>query len=232
MLTQTLEPPRRKRIFCNRCKVDTNHDHEAHRTVWSTESDDYWEQTDFILWICAGCEGGTLEERWTMTGMEDSHGKQVFDPIIYYPKRIKGDVGRKKFKKIPEKLDRFYGETIEAFNGGLNVLCAAGLRGLIEGICADKGVTGSSLEKKIDALVNHNLPQNIVEGLHGFRFMGNTAVHELIPPQRDDLRLAIEISEDLLNYFYDLDYKAQRLVNSQRVKTSAQQVTAPLPVQE
>jgi hypothetical protein len=56
-----------------------------------------------------------------------------------------------------------------------------------------------------------NSPQNIVTNLHTFRFMGNIAVHELTPPKRQDLLLAIEISEDLLNFLYELDYKAVRL---------------------
>lgn len=41
--------------------------------------------------------------------------------------------------------------------------------------------------------------------------MGNEALHRLTPPSRQDLRLAIEIIEDLLNFLYELDYKAQRL---------------------
>jgi hypothetical protein len=62
----------------------------------------------------------------------------------------------------------------------------------------------------VDALVSL-LPKNVVESLHGFRFMGNTAIHELTPPDRNDLRLAIAVSEDLLNYLYELDYKAKSL---------------------
>ena len=53
--------------------------------------------------------------------------------------------------------------------------------------------------------------KNIVTGLHGFRFIGNTALHRLNPPKKDDLRLAIEVSEDILNFLYELDYKASRL---------------------
>lgn len=46
----------------------------------------------------------------------------------------------------------FHGEVISAFNGGLRVLCAAGLRALIEGICADKQIHGRRLEEQIDGL--------------------------------------------------------------------------------
>ena len=41
--------------------------------------------------------------------------------------------------------------------------------------------------------------------------MGNDAVHELTPPERKELKIAIEVSEDLLNILYELDYKASLL---------------------
>ena len=69
---------------------------------------------------------------------------------------------------------------------------------------------GKNLEVKIDNL-SSILPANIVINLHSFRFIGNDAIHELTPPKAEALRLAIEIVEDLLNFLYELDYKASRL---------------------
>jgi Domain of unknown function (DUF4145) len=66
------------------------------------------------------------------------------------------------------------------------------------------------------SLTKLGIPANIVENLHGFRFMGNVAIHERTAPERDDLRLAIEIVEDLLNFVYDLDYKAKQLADKQK----------------
>ncbi len=81
---------------------------------------------------------------------------------------------------------------------------------LIEGICDNKKIKGKNLEDRINGLVGY-LPQNIVANLHGFRFMGNEALHKMTAPKPEDLRLAIEVSEDLLNYLYELDYKVSRL---------------------
>ena len=53
------------------------------------------------------------------------------------------------------------------------------------------------------------LPENIVRNLHGFRFMGNRAAHELEAPFSGELQVAIDLIEDILNYLYDLDYKAR-----------------------
>jgi hypothetical protein len=41
--------------------------------------------------------------------------------------------------------------------------------------------------------------------------MGKRAVHDLEAPSRDDLRLAIGVVEDLLNFLYELDYRASLL---------------------
>lgn len=206
--------PRKTRIFCNKCKNETNHillaehkrefDQEVHGQLL------FWEEFVSSLWLCAGCDSATLEERYSNEGMYDNvQDRQVYKSE-FFPKRNEHDVAGKRFKQLPEKLDKIYRETVQAFNGNLDVLCAAGLRVLMEGICGDQGIRESNLQKKIDGLKG-KLPDNIVDNLHSFRFMGNTAVHELTPPKRSDLLIAIEVSEDLLNFLYELDYKAKRL---------------------
>ena len=55
--------------------------------------------------------------------------------------------------------------------------------------------------------------------------MGNEAAHELSAPEKDELRLAIEICEDLLNYLYDLNYKTSYLteVRNERKRHKAEE---------
>jgi hypothetical protein len=101
-----------------------------------------------------------------------------------------------------------YVEVVNAQNSNLNVLCAIGLRALIEGVCADKKIQGQNLDEKVEAMAAL-LPANIVKNLHGFRFMGNRAAHELSAPNSGELNVAIDLFEDILNYLYDLDYKAR-----------------------
>jgi len=48
--------------------------------------------------------------------------------------------------------------------------------------------------------------------------MGNEAVHELAAPKPAELALAISVIEDLLNFFYELDYKASQLREMRRTK--------------
>ena len=216
--------PSRKRIFCNRCKNETNHilkcDHG--RKFYEEENGEllYWEEEVARFWVCAGCDIGALEDCYTMSGMTDGEGNQRYSST-YYPKRKQDTIPQKIFLKLPEKLKQLHKETIAAYNDGLNILCAAGLRALIEGICVDKIIEGRNLEKKIDQLTSI-LPENIVSNLHSFRFMGNTAVHELSPPKRKDLYLAIEVIEDLLNFLYELDYKTSQLSKKTNKKNKSQ----------
>ena len=56
---------------------------------------------------------------------------------------------------------------------------------------------------------------------------GNQAVHQLEAPNPNDARLAIEVMEDLLNFLYELDYKASRLRKSSRARRSKKSVKSP-----
>jgi len=113
-------------------------------------------------------------------------------------------------------LTAIYREAITCYNEGAPILCTAGLRALLEGICQDKRIKGRNLKAKIDGL-NAILPnKNMIRNLHHFRFMGNDAVHELAPPKPEELVLAISVIEDLLNFDYEMDYKASRLRDLRR----------------
>jgi hypothetical protein len=210
----------KKHIFCNNCGNETNHTcaAEHYRDFPNFNPDgslSFLERVGCRLWICAGCEIGTLEEYYTF----DVTDKENMSPLSqnYFPERTQLHVKDKDFIQLPSKLTTIYRETLRAYNNNLTILCALGIRALLEGICADKHISGRNFKTKIDNMVNI-LPQNIVTNLHSMRFIGNEAAHELTAPTAEDLRMAIEICEDLLNYLYELDYKARRFSISQKSK--------------
>jgi hypothetical protein len=233
---QLMSQPGDKRLYCNRCKGETNHVSRGsygRRTHYEEESG-YWEELTYTLLTCAGCDRGTLEEAWTSEGMVSRAGPDGEDAVLEYqleyaPPRRTDNREPKVFRQLPTPLEQIYKESVSAYNSQLYLLCAAGLRALIEGICEDKKVTGKNLEKKIDGLAEKHLPENITKSLHGFRFMGNKAVHELDTPQRHDLLLAIEVAEDLLNFLYELDYKASQLPKKKVVIAAPAPGPAPAP---
>jgi hypothetical protein len=214
----------KRRIFCNRCETNTWHALRGeHRQSYHPE--EYEEmQIDFAegawqIWQCQGCEEVVFLETWITSEDYDAATGVPKPSEHFYPERSRHSVKKKHYRQIPNELDSIYGEVVTAFNSGCYVLCAAGLRALLEGICKNKGIssgltsrgtTNKTLEGKINGLKSY-VPENIVENLHGFRFLGNQALHELEKPSKDDLALAIEVIEDILNVVYELDYKSGRL---------------------
>jgi hypothetical protein len=169
-----------------------------------------------------------MEDHYTMSymisyGDDGLNGENQIYESIYHPKRASSSRPSKHFVNLPAKLGTLYSEVIKSKNEGSHLLCAVGLRSLIEGVCADKGIRGSNLEAKIEGMKSL-LPENIVKNLHEFRFMGNDAVHELEAPNSLELSVALDVIEDILNYFYALDYKANllgRIREAQRKATQA-----------
>jgi len=164
-----------------------------------------------------------MEDHYTADDMVSQVGDGEFSQeyaSIYHPKPTVGCRPDKQFHKLPPKLRKLYNEVIHAHNDKLHILCSAGLRGLIEGICADKNISGSDLEKKIDGMTTV-LPTDIVENLHGFRFIGNDAVHKLEAPTEFELTLALDVIEDILNFLYALDYKVSLLEQLKGKQTRA-----------
>lgn len=219
-----------QRIFCNDCSRDNNHIclYHMYRNCYLSASELFVVHLDnhgYRLWKCAGCDSCTLEyysfdELFDFSveshDEEDQLEWQKYvasfpDKLsLFYPKRKKYNLSPKQFKQLSNSLSKIYIETINAYNHEMPMLCAIGIRALIEGICSDHEITGRNLEKKIDGLANI-LPKNIVVNLHNLRFMGNEAAHELSEPSQEEIKLAVEICEDLLNYLYDLEYKATSL---------------------
>ncbi|WP_339279460.1 DUF4145 domain-containing protein [Paenibacillus sp. FSL W8-1187] len=197
-------------IFCNDCNRNTKHTLVADYVQHGSEEVEhqleiYWTDAWYV-WQCRGCD--------ELTGVKTHQFSEDIDydgsPIThteYFPKRGREQHKPKVFKRIPDKLENIYKEIIISYNDNCKLLCGIGLRALLEGICVDKGVDGNNLFEKIDRA--SFVPENIRNNLHGFRFLGNTAAHELTQPELEDLKLAILVIEDVLNLVYDLDYRSK-----------------------
>lgn len=216
-------PAKTKRIHCNRCHQQTDHrlhgfyDHGAHI---ETESWDGYFGEDCYLYECEGCHAPTLFV--TSTCSEDPGPSYE-----YWPPRNLQDREAKRFHKLPEQLTSIYEETVQALNSSMLVLCTIGLRTLLEGVCNNKKLKGHNLAEKIDSLKKFFPSGNIVKYLHGFRFSGNMAAHQMKPLTRTEAAHALEVMEDLLGFLYDLDYKASRLKHAKR--RAKKKPPAPLP---
>ena len=216
-----------EKLPCNSCRQHTNHKEvRSYSQTYTPEDDpdmpvDYAEGTWQIV-QCAGCERVSFRELW----LTSEHWATNEDPTEHrYPEVDKDQVPVKSFRQAPDNINRIYKESIRSFNIGNYILCAAGLRAVIEGICEEKIAKNEqmktkklyTLEKKINSLQKKKiLSKEHAEILHALRFIGNEAVHELTAPPGEELKAAIEIVEHTLENLYGLSAKGWLLRNKQR----------------
>jgi hypothetical protein len=217
-------------VLCIECKRPTKHLVAAFLDEDGSTSDD--EERWSIEWSnhyqivkCQGCE--TVTFRQTSWFSE----QDPYEPLTerLYPKRDAKTINAKPFLNISNTLRRIYGETVDCFNNESMTLCAAGLRAMVEGVCADQKIIDGpvevsakgggtqiirkiNLEGKISGLHEKGiLTQSSAITLHELRFLGNDAVHELVSPSSEELLLAINIVEHVLEQLYEIPSKALQL---------------------
>lgn len=95
---------------------------------------------------------------------------------------------------------------------GLPILGGIGIRAIVETVCNERGATGTNLFQKINSLVTLSLiTQQEASVLHDLRFMGNEAAHKVKAHKSDELNLAFDVVEHLLNTVYLLAEQTKRL---------------------
>lgn len=228
------------KVFCAQCKRETNH-----VVLQSVDCDGaevighYDGHPETIDWSnnyqiiqCQGCDAISFRHVSWFSEAEQQIGPDEWDDgssTWLYPKRSDKTRPIRDYYNVPNTLRRIYRETLECFNNDALTLCAAGLRAIIEGICADQNISdgpvqitksdGSketkrkdNLEGKIAGLGEKEiLTQKNADILHEHRFLGNEAVHELSQPTPDELTLAMEIVEHILDALYEMPDKAEEL---------------------
>lgn len=228
----------KKRILCAKCNIETNHLVLAsvHRNGEECFDDEYWitwgENAEIVQ--CQGCES-TSFAKYNWCSEDDPHeGVNV----RIYPKRDSSAIKKKDFWEAPRNLRRIYKEAIDSFNNDCFLLCAVGIRTMVEGICADKSIKNglvptkqkdgtmkdeekNNLEAKIFGLYQNGiLTKQSADILHEHRYLGNDAAHDFSVPSTDELKLAIEIIENTLEQLYEIPEKSNEL-NRKRVRRKA-----------
>jgi Domain of unknown function (DUF4145) len=156
-----------------------------------------------------------MEDSYSSDAMIDYFEDNDARESIYYPRRSALDRPLRHFTRLPPVLGRIYQQVVISYDHDLEILCAAGLRALVEGVCDDKGIGGNNLNAKIDGMKSI-LPENIAGSLHFFRYIGNDALHKLKAPLRSELAQGIDVIEGILDFLYELEHKARRLGKSQQ----------------
>jgi hypothetical protein len=163
---------------------------------------------------CQGCE--TITFRIISSNSEDyvqdDEGDYIYvESVDLYPSRNEGRSELKDSHLLPSNVRRIYDETYKAMNNDQAVLAGIGIRALIETVCRDRKAIGPHLSAKIDSLVKLGvLTEDGAKILHKIRTLGNNAAHEVKPHTSEQLGLALDVVEHLLQGVYVLPHYAKK----------------------
>jgi len=212
------------RTHCNKCGRIINHKILVNYYVSGTEvlcSDfdfrygrrDYTAdyKNDYQIIECFGCNSITYRTDRYFSEVQDDDNDGTWEER--FP--TKNEKQKKNYKHLPPTLMKIYEEVIVAYNHDCFILCSAGVRAMIDGICTDKGITDGSLQNKIEKMREEKFinPQheNI---LHKLRFLGNEALHALQSPSQEEINTAVDIIEHIIESLYEILGKAEILRES------------------
>lgn len=203
------------KCYCASCNRTTNHTIVSSERMNSSD-DNYWWSTNYNIVKCCGCDTISFLTATKEEGVidYDDNGE------IIYPTTYKTYPYHKPFAKaisnlwpIPVNIEKIYKETINALNNDCFLLAAAGFRIIVEAICIDIKVEGKSLETKINNLCKKGvITKNDRDRLHSIRFMGNDSVHSIKKPDKQQIRLVLDIIHNMLNGLYILTDECKEIL--------------------
>lgn len=222
------------KFMCNTCKTETiqvlelvhsivrfdKYGHYDPNDIWQQDWNVPEEKCQYRLFICQGCGTACLHEGVVSAYSENEIGISIFYPARYVPNSttVNDELIPKEYKSLPPKLSGAYKEAIMAYNSDLLIACAVVLRAVLEEICVEKNTNKEAwgLEEKLNTMRDEGiLEDSLIDGLHLFRLIGNDAAHHLKIADKQEMRHAIGVMEDLLNRLYEIDYRLS--LNSERL---------------
>lgn len=222
------------KAFCRLCKTETNHDIlSQNKQIHIDERVDYHVTNIWEIIKCRGCDNLSAREVWYGEDDWDPSTGEMIKKVTVHPRSNENFHAIKYYHNFPLSLFTVYKETIDAYNNELYILCAGGLRALIEGICKNlrindgpivvstkngpKTVRRKHLDGKLSGLHEKKyLTKSHSAILNQHRFLGNEALHDLKEPNALELKVAIEIIEHTIDSIFELQDKAKSL---QRMKS-------------
>jgi hypothetical protein len=163
---------------------------------------------DYKIIKCSGCD--TVSYRSTKSSSEYQDFENNGPREERFPS-LKKRAG-KRFKHLPAALAKIYQEVIASYNNDGFILCASGVRAILEGVCKDKGVINGTLQNKMQDLCTNNfISQNYENILRKLQILGNGAIHELQEPTHEEISTALDIIEHITEALYEIPRKAEIL---------------------
>ncbi|SDA83193.1 protein of unknown function [Pseudomonas sp. NFPP33] len=212
--------PGKYKFICRECSKETTHlIVAAYKESGSQDcggGNNYdWNEVSQII-QCQGCEAVSF--RVESTNSEDyeydyeSNSTYSIETIKFYPGRSAGLKAIDSYL-LPLNVQEIYKETILAIENEQNILAGIGVRALVETICKDLNAEGKDLYNKINSLREKAIvTKEGVETLHKLRVLGNDAAHEVKKHNHQQLSLAIQIIEHMLDGTYIIPHKVAHVL--------------------
>ncbi len=196
------------RLYCKECSgitlhsVVSSYDESGSEDCGGGNSVDWHCKNQTIQ--CLGCQ--TVSFRTVSTFSEDVEydfdGPYHPETIKYYPGRVQG-VKTLESHLLPYTVQQIYKETVLSLENEQYILAGIGIRAIVETICKDLSAEGRDLYKKINTLKARSIvTQEGAETLHKLRVLGNSAAHEVKAHNSQQLELALQIIEHMLEGTY------------------------------
>jgi Domain of unknown function (DUF4145) len=200
------------KVLCRTCKHPTNHDVLFSKELTGETPDDIRWWHAYQLLQCCGCEEKTFRDASTTSEDIDPYTGESEISEVLYPNRSDGRPPMEGYENFPTKTKRIYLEALKALHNNALILGAIGLRAIIESVCIEQKTKAKVLAKGIDELAESGLlSKKQAEFLHGHRFMGNVAAHEMVAPNATEFIAALDIAETLLKTIYILPEIAAKM---------------------
>ncbi|PTS78395.1 hypothetical protein DBR33_05075 [Stenotrophomonas sp. HMWF022] len=196
---------------CRECGHETNHSILSERN--ESSRDEYSYDRAYQIIECLGCETKSFRDILS----EIEHTYQISEDewevptsITIYPKFINNHRSLRGVYYLPSLVGAIYREVLLALQEDAPILAGLGLRGTVEAVCNHLKIDGRTLEIRISKLASGGyISRKDAERLHGIRFMGNDAAHEIKKPKEAQLSVALNIVEHLLSSVYILEEEVQ-----------------------
>lgn len=211
---------------CSVCRRITNHQilcDVAESGRLEDRHTDYWYAWDNEHQViqCCGCD--SIRFRKTHQDSEDYN--YYDDGESYHPIKVEifpsSHTERLPIKEdwhLPSNLRLIYQETLSALNHKTPVLAGIGIRAIVETVCKDRQAKGKDLFEKITNLVKDGvLTQAGADILQKLRTLGNQSAHEVKPHSQEQLALAMDVVDHLLQGVYILPELAKHGLPSGKV---------------
>ncbi len=202
----------RRKVFCRTCKNKNFHIIMDEQNI-PKEEDEEGYPLNFSVekrLQCLGCYTIVTE-----TYDCDRDGNYLRGPT-FSPNNQKWHLIPKAiFEELEDgTVKKTYENMIKCFNQEMNIFCSTAIRILIEAIGMDLGIKQELISQGknkfnigIEDMMNYMVEKGIVTKntsviLKELRFVGNEAVHEMIEHSREELQLAIQIMENIIENIF------------------------------